>query len=141
MDLGILKDIATILGAIAALWAIYVYFTNSRVRRAEWLASLYEKFYEKSDLKAVREILDCEGGDSPDISRLVSEEPPELTDYLNFFEFVAVLKKSHQLSANEIESLFGYYLDCLEKCCQVRNYIANKGYEHLNNLLQARATR
>ena len=34
MDLGILKDIAAILGAIAALWAIYVYFTNSRVRRA-----------------------------------------------------------------------------------------------------------
>lgn len=100
-----------------------------------------QKFYEKSDLKAVREILDCEGSDSPDISRLVSEEPPELTDYLNFFEFVAVLKKSHQLSANEIESLFGYYLDCLEKCGQVRNYIANKGYEHLNNLLQARATR
>ena len=67
---------------------------------------MYEKFYEKSDLKAVREIVDCEGGDSPGISRLVSEEPPELTDYLNFFEFVAVLKKSHQLSANEIESLF-----------------------------------
>lgn len=106
MDLGILKDIAAILGAIVGLWAIYVYFTNSRVRRAEWLASLYEKFYENSDLKAVREIVDCEGGDSPDISRLVSEEPPELTDYLNFFEFVAVLKKSHQLSANEIESLW-----------------------------------
>ena len=141
MDLGILKDIAAILGAIAALWAIYVYFTNSRVRRAEWLASLYEKFYEKSDLKAVREILDCEAGDSPDISRLLAKSRLSSRITSTFFEFVAVLKKSHQLSANEIESLFGYYLDCLEKCGQVRKYIANKGYEHLNKLLQARATR
>ena len=31
MDLGSIKDLATIVGAVAALWAIYVYFTNSRL--------------------------------------------------------------------------------------------------------------
>ena len=65
-----------------------------RVRRAEWLASLYEKFYERSELKEVREILDCKGGRSEAIDKVVSEEPPAFSDYLNFFEFVAVLRKS-----------------------------------------------
>ncbi|HEU5247281.1 MAG TPA: hypothetical protein VFU09_09350 [Candidatus Udaeobacter sp.] len=69
MDLGSIKDVATIVGAVAALWAIYVYFTNSRLRRAEWLASLYEKFYERPDLKEIREILDSQGSDSADITK------------------------------------------------------------------------
>jgi hypothetical protein len=135
----ILKVIAAMLGAAAALWGIYVYFTNSRLRRAEWLSSLYDKFYERSELKAVREILDCEGGQSVAIDKLVSEEPPELSDYLNFFEFVAVLRKSRQLTQEEIEDLFHYYLDCLENCQAVRAYIAKKGYEQLDRLLAERS--
>jgi hypothetical protein len=143
MDLGLLKDIATIVattvGAIAAVSAILVYFTNSRLRRAEWLASLYEKFYERSDLKEIRETLDCEVGDSPGIVKLISEESAEFADYLNFFEFVAVLQKSRQLKKTEIEDLFRYYLDRLENCHLVRSYIANNGYEQLDRLLRERA--
>jgi gamma-glutamylcyclotransferase (GGCT)/AIG2-like uncharacterized protein YtfP len=90
------------------------------------LGSLYEKFYQKDDFKPVREILDCDADDSPEIRRLISEEPPEFTDYLNFFEFVAVLGKSRQLKPDEIEDLFRYYLDCLEKNRKVRDYIATK---------------
>jgi hypothetical protein len=141
MDLGSIKDLATIVGAVAALWAIYVYFTNSRLRRAEWLASLYEKFYERPDLKEIREILDCEENDSADITKLVREEPSNFSDYLNFFEFVAVLQNSRQLRKAEIEDLFGYYLGCLENCPPVRNYIARKGYEQLDRLLGDRAKR
>ena len=141
MDLGSIKDLATIVGAVAALWAIYVYFTNSRLRRAEWLASLYEKFYERPDLKEIREILDCEENDSADITKLVREEPSNFSDYLNFFEFVAVLQNSRQLRKAEIEDLFGYYLGCLENCPAVRNYIARKGYEQLDKLLRDRAKR
>jgi hypothetical protein len=141
MDLGSIKDLATIVGAVAALWAIYVYLTNSRLRRAEWLASLYEKFYERPDLKEIREILDCEGNDSADITKLVRDEPSKFSDYLNFFEFVAVLQNSRQLKKAEIEDLFGYYLGCLENCPPVRNYIARKGYEQLDRLLRDRAKR
>jgi len=54
------------------------------LRRAEWLASLYEKFYERSDLKEIRETLDCEVGNSPRIVKLISEEPAEFADYLIF---------------------------------------------------------
>ena len=138
-SLSDLKDIATIVGALAALFAIYVYFGNSRLERARWLGSLYEKFYERNDLKEVREVLDCDKGDSPEINKLVDEESQRFTDYLNFFEFVAVLGKSGQLKQGEIEDLFRYYLDCLEKNRKVRDYIAAKGYEHLDKLLRDRA--
>jgi hypothetical protein len=53
--------------------------------------------------------LDCEASDSAGVVKLVSEEPFEFTDYLNFFEFVAVLWKSGQLKPDEIEDLFRYY--------------------------------
>lgn len=136
-----LRSIATIVGALAALWGIYVYFTNSRLKRAEWLGNLYEKFYERPELKPVREILDCEGGHSAAIDKLISEEPAEFSDYLNFFEFVAVLRNSRQLSEGEIEDLFHYYLDCLENCRPVRDYITRKGYERLDLMLKKRAKR
>jgi len=134
-----LKAIAVLIGAAAGVAAIFVYFFNSRVQRAKWLTSLYEKFYERPDLKGVREALDREGGESPSVDKLVIEEPAEFTDYLNFFEFVAVLGKSGQLKENEIEDLFRYYLDCLEKNRKVREYIAGRGYEHLDRLLHNRS--
>jgi len=119
----------------------FVYFFNSRVQRAKWLSSLYEKFYERADLKRVREVLDCEGGQSPAIDKLVADEPAEFSDYLNFFEFVAVLGKSRQLTHEEIEDLFHYYLDCLEGCPPVRDYIAKKGFERLDKLLRQRTNK
>jgi hypothetical protein len=136
--LDVVKIVIAVLGAIPALW---VYYTNSRLRRAEWLASLYEKFYERPNLKDIREILDCEDGQSTGADNLVNEEPAGFTDYLNFFEFVAVLRKSHQLTDEQIEDLFGYYLDCLESCNVVRTYIAKKGFEQLDKLLRERAQR
>jgi hypothetical protein len=126
-------------GIIAAFWAVLVYRSNARLRRAEWLAKLYEKFYEENEsLKDIREKLDCDENASPEIKTL-DEQGSGFSDYLNFFEFVAVLEKSGQLTSGEIEDLFGYYLDCLERCKPVRRYIREKGYEQLNRLLLKRA--
>lgn len=135
------KVITMVGGLVAAFWAIYVYRRNSRVRHAEWLLSLYEKFYEKSELRKIREILDCANGDSHQVAELVRSGRRDYTDYLNFFEFVAVLHKSNQLTGEEIEDLFCYYLNCLEKWRDVRDYIADKtnGYEQLDRLLRERA--
>jgi hypothetical protein len=105
---------------------------------ARWLASLYEKLYEKDHLKGVRQILDSADREASEINKLVTDEPSEFTDYLNFFEFVAVLEKSGQLKSNEIEDLFHYYLDCLEKSPKIREYLAAKGYEHLDEFVRAR---
>jgi len=139
MDAETVKALAAIIAAAAALWGTYVFFSNSRLQRAKWLFELYEKFYESDDLKAIRETLDCEAGNSPHIEKLITDESAEFTDYLNFFEFVAVLKKLRQLTTDEIEGLFRYYLDCLQRSGQVRSYIAKKGYEHLDELLKGRA--
>jgi hypothetical protein len=126
-------------GIIAAFWAVLVYRSNARLRRAEWLAKLYEKFYEENEsLKDIREKLDCDENASPEI-KTPDEQESGFSDYLNFFEFVAVLEKSGQLTSGEIEDLFGYYLDCLERCKPVRRYIGEKGYEQLNRLLLKRA--
>jgi hypothetical protein len=138
MDLAVLRDIVTIVGGVAVVFAFLQYRANSRLERARWLASLYEKFYEKDQLKGVRQILDSADRDASEINKLVTDESPEFTDYLNFFEFVAVLEKSGQLKSNEIEDIFHYYLDCLEKSPKIREYLAAKGYEHLDQFLRAR---
>ena len=92
-------------------------------------------------MKEVRDTLDCDGGESPQVEQLVKSESKLFTDYLNFFEFVAVLGKSKQLAKGGVEDLFGYYLNCLAKSRPVRAYIADKekGYEHLDRLLRERS--
>jgi len=47
-----------LVAAIAAFFAIRTYAKNPHLERARWLASLYEKFYERDHLKRVREVLD-----------------------------------------------------------------------------------
>lgn len=47
---------------------------------------MYEKFYEEPELKKTREALDC-AANSQSVERLVQDPSPELTDYLNFFEY------------------------------------------------------
>lgn len=137
MNIEVIKTIAAVVAAAAAVWGIYVYFSNSRLRHAEWLATLYEKFYEKDHLKKVREVLDSKATGLQEIKQKLSAA--ELSDYLNFFEFVAVLKKSGQLKHEEIEDLFGYYLDRLSDKPEMRDYIVRNGYELLDVLLRDRA--
>ena len=124
---------------IAALLALFVYQKNSRLERARWASTLYEKFYHEDRLKQIRDALDGHI-DSAEVNQLVSNEDPKFTDYLNFFEFIAFLRKSKQLEDSEIDDLFGYYLDCLKKDEGVRTYILNpdKGYEGVAKLIGER---
>jgi hypothetical protein len=126
----------SVLAIVAAFWALWVYRNNSRRERARWAENLYSRFFEKEDLKRVRDLLDCDPGD-PEVSKLVTKETSAWTDYLNFFEFVAYLRSSKQLSRQDVSALFGYYLECLKRHSEVRGYIQNptKGYEHLRKLL------
>jgi hypothetical protein len=134
----IAQIVSYLFGAIAALLAFFVYWANSRRERARWAESLYEKFFERPELKVVRDLLDCEGDDQ-EVRDLVGAGEYDFTDYLNFFEFVAYLQKSRQLSAADVKALFEYYLQCLKKHTVVMEYIGDKanGYEYLNELLGA----
>lgn len=73
------------------------------------------------------------------VNEVVIREESTFTDYLNFFEFIAFLKTSRQLKDSEIDALFGYYLDCLNRHDRVKQ-ISNpeNGYEGLANLLKSR---
>ncbi len=120
----------------AAFWALFIYTSNARRERARWVENLYSRFFEKEELKKIRDIVDCDSGDS-DVAELVREESPQWTDYLNFFELVAYLQVSGQLEEEDVNALFAYYLGCLKKHKPVMDYISNesKGFEQLKKLL------
>ena len=121
---------------VAAAFAAYTYYRSANLEQAKWQASLYEKFYEKPDLKKVREILDSDDEISLEITKLIHDETPEFSDYLNFFEFVAFLSlKSKQLKIDEVDDLFGYYLDCFNRRSDIRSYVSEKSYELVGKLL------
>ena len=137
MTATLLQSIAVIFGAVSGILALLVYWRNSKLERMKWLDNLYRRFYEGLELKRVREILDCDSAGTNELREIVSSEPAEFTDYLNFFEFMAFLRKSRQLSDADIRALFGYYLDCLRRHPVVMAYInmPDKGYEFLRELL------
>ena len=72
--------------------AVFAYCRNVRLKRAEWLRSLFEKFYETERYKAVRTRLD----NADELQKRGLEEEL-LVDYLNFFEFIASLHKPGQI--------------------------------------------
>ncbi len=120
---------------LAAVSAAITYWRNSQLEKAKWSLSLYEKFYEQPQLKAIRDILDNEE-DDPGVASLVIKCSSDFTDYLNFFEFVAFLEKKKQLSCDEIRALFDYYLKCLNRHPRVITFIKENGYEDLQKLLK-----
>ncbi|HUY81395.1 MAG TPA: hypothetical protein VMU92_06695 [Acidobacteriaceae bacterium] len=123
---------------IAAIVALWTYRSNSRRERAKWAVQLYDKFYETDHYKPIREKLDCGPDTAADVVQLATQESPEFTDYLNFFEMVSYLAKSKQLSKNDVLSLFQYYLQCLKKHDAVMTYLNNKenGFEQLRKFLR-----
>ncbi|HET6979558.1 MAG TPA: hypothetical protein VFI24_24710 [Pyrinomonadaceae bacterium] len=74
---GTISAIGTVL---AAGFAAYVYYRNSAFDRAKWALSLYEKFYEETTLKQLRDRLDCLK-DSDSVSEIVLREESAFTDY------------------------------------------------------------
>ena len=58
MDWSLAANVATTVGAVAGIagggFALWTFFHASRTRRAEWLASLHEKFFETDRYAKVR---------------------------------------------------------------------------------------
>ncbi|MDO8501469.1 MAG: hypothetical protein Q7S20_06475 [Gemmatimonadaceae bacterium] len=93
-----------------ALFAINHYRRAVRTRRAEWLSSLHEKFFETDRYAHVRRILDYH--EDPAYTELQEAVTAgkylpvvdEFFRYLNFFELLASLGQLRQISDNEILS-------------------------------------
>lgn len=131
------ERISSLLAAAAVIGAVRIYYRKSALDRATWLSTLYTKFYEAPDLKRIRKILDESPPDAPAVEELARCEDPDLTDYLNFFEFMAYLEQRGELSRRDVEALFDYYLRLLSKHKDVRRYVweDRNGYGYLKKLM------
>lgn len=132
--------ISKLVAAFGILIAALNYRSQTRTKRAEWLKALFEKFYENERFKDVRRWIE-----SGEIERkinadeaTVTEQEEKLTDYLNFFEFIATLEAEGQLRSTDVKNLFDYYLKKLRSSTICSQWInrPDYGFEKLRTLLQ-----
>ena len=134
MTLDDVRNVAQILfyfvSALGVLGALWTYRANQLLERTKWASALYDRFYERPDLKGIRQALDCDAN-SAEVAELVARERADFTDYSNFFEHVAYLVKRRQISKADADAYFQYYFSCLKRHTAVRDYIGNRthGYE------------
>jgi hypothetical protein len=138
----VIPAIALIITAIGGWITICTYKKNSNIRRAEWLYSLFEKFFCQANYAEIRQLLDYDNKEQ--IIRLQKavkmhsdaflEE--KLIDYLNFFEFIASLWRLKQLSLKEIRMMFDYYIRRLGDYDFIMEYLNQEGFEGLVDLIK-----
>jgi len=130
---------AKIVGALATgagvLVAAINYLNQTRLKRAEWVKSLFEKFFESSVYKEVRGWLDYDELPGKLSGPNQRENEEKFTDFLNFFEFIGVLYSRRQIKFEEVYEIFDYYLKKIkdEPNCQV--WIEKYSFEKLKALL------
>ena len=153
-DLGPLGQFLSGLGAIGlaglAFWARQSYRRQVNLEQMRWLQQLYDSFYNSDRYRAVRQVIDFDDLDQTlELLRRGDADPYQLslpertqldqfTDYLNFFEWVAFLEEEGQLTFEQLDAMFKYYLTRLleiDKNRQLRKYIQSHGYEQLDRLL------
>ncbi len=135
--------IASLVAAgVSAAFAARSYGQSVRLKRAEWLRGLHERFYESDLYREIRRILDYES--EPEFSRikehLIAETHDayveQLFDYLNFFEFVAGLLTLKQVTFDDLMLLFEYHLNVIARDEAIMDHVAGAGYEQLTALLR-----
>jgi hypothetical protein len=138
----IIKTIAAVVAIFGGSAAYFTYRRSVRTKRAEWLASLHEKFFETERYAWIRRVLDYR--QEPDYSGLaqaVKEQKyhplaDEFYRYLNFFELLASLRKLRQISDEEIIGLFDYDLRLIAEQQFIVDALRPQGFERLADLLQ-----
>jgi hypothetical protein len=143
-DILIYFQIGAYTAAIGGIiFTAFGYFKNNKLKRGEWLKQLFEKFYEQEKFQLIRRKI--EYGALIDYLDLDEKGEPkddlheeEFVNYLNFFEFIAVLQKEGHVSKAEVNDLFGYYFKKLKQEAFIINYIkkTDYGFENISNLLK-----
>jgi hypothetical protein len=146
MDFTIVKDIvipiaAIVVAAIGGFFTLYIYSQNSKLRKAEWLYSLFEKFFYENKYAEIRQLIDY--GNADDIQKIADaiknrsnialEE--QLVNYLNFFEFIANLWLLKQVHIDEVTMMFDYYIKQLNKHTFIVDYLGVNGFEGVQRLI------
>jgi hypothetical protein len=137
----VLKALGGVIALAGFAMALLTFMQSVRTKRAEWLASLHKDFFESGRYDTVRRILDYEPRvEYARLRNAVEKEMhvpaiDELHRYLNFFEFLAGLRKLNQISDDEIIGLFDYDLKLIRRTDFIGDTLREHGYERLADLL------
>ncbi len=137
----IIPGAAVLTGAIGGGITIYIYYKNSKLEKAKWLNSLFEKFFYHDKYSEIRQLLDYSRKEKiEELKKVVKTHEQEeieekLVDYLNFFEFISSLKKMNQLSIQEIRMMFDYYIRRLGDYDFLMKYLDEEGFDGLKDLV------
>jgi hypothetical protein len=138
----VVKAVAAVVATVGGVVALRQFWRGNRMRRAEWLASLHEQFFEKDRYSRARRALDYEADPNYPVLRaaITDNQPHEIADelyrYLNFFEFLAGLRRLRQISDPEIRILFDYDLTMIRRHEFIVAALRPQGFEYLHELLK-----
>ena len=134
----LIVKVLTGFGGLGFFIAALSYKSQIRIKQAEWLKSLYEKFFESAIYKEARVWLDYGHlhGKLTVADVAVREANEEkFTDFLNFFEFIGVLHDSGHLTFKQVYEVFDYYLKKIKSDEDCQDWIEKYGFEKLKALL------
>lgn len=135
-----LRYVLQLVGIVAPVIALITYRRNVRTKRAEWLSALHAKFFESTNYKSIRHIIDYEPAEFVTLRECIAQGGSDqlvesFVDYLNFFEFIASLWKLKQLSLDEVAMMFEHYLNNLASHQFIVDFVAAHGFENLAALI------
>jgi hypothetical protein len=146
----VLSGAGTLTIAISAVVAAKRYRYQVNLERMKWLQQLYDSFYNSERYKGIRQLIDFDDLDTLiQLLKKSDASPRELhspernqvdqfTDYLNFFEWIGYLQKEGQITFEQVDTMFHYYLVRLMKVDrdqELRKYIKKNDYQELHRLL------
>lgn len=119
---------------------VYTYYNNNKVKRGEWLKELFEKFYENNSFSEVRENIEYDSLKSfleiDDKGMATNKKNEEkFVNYLNFFEFIAILQFRNHIKDDEVKDMFEYFINKLNDVPFITRYINQFGFGNLEKLL------
>jgi len=152
---GIGQIALAIIGALTAWFAVREYREKGQVAKAKWQSDLFKQFFADTTYKDIRQKIDFDdlgeikiliarelewhrSGESTTFSRVERDTLDNFTDFLNFFEFVGLLRKNGQLTDDDIGSLFDYYIARIveiDRDNQIRLYLNAFKFRNLCHLL------
>lgn len=107
MDLAQAKDLATIIGVVAAvatlLKGLWEYSRSTVLRRIEYFTNLKDRFLKDAAFATLTELLET---DDPKLRTIPARDKWR---YLSFFEEVAVLLRARLIRDELACYMFGYY--------------------------------
>lgn len=132
-----------LVATVTAIVGLRTYSRKVAYDRIERVAALYRSFYESELYAIIRRKLDhhppllAEQLDAMMADTAAGGDADKVFDYLNFFEFLAYLWSSQQLNFNDVDGLFGYYVNAIARG-PLKTLVETKhwSYEHLGKLLE-----